>query len=96
MRLHRFYHSETIGDKKELIINSADFVNQVVRVFRLGVGDKVVVFDGSGNDYICEIAEASTRGTVVLQVIEFSPSKYMPTRKIYLFQSMIKKDMFVS
>jgi 16S rRNA (uracil1498-N3)-methyltransferase len=94
MRLHRFYHSETIGDKKELIINSADFANQISRVFRLGVGDKVVVFDGSGNDYICEIAEASTRGTVVLQVIEFSPSKYMPTRKIYLFQSMIKKDKF--
>lgn len=94
MRLHRFYHSETIGDKKELIINSADFVNQVVRVFRLGVGDKVVVFDGSGNDYVYELLEVKPRGPVVLRICEVGPSRFMPTRKIYLFQSMIKKDKF--
>ena len=94
MRLHRFYHGETIGDKKELIINSADFVNQVVRVFRLGVGDKVVVFDGSGNDYVCELLEVKPRGPVVLRICEVGPSRFMPTRKIYLFQSIIKKDKF--
>jgi 16S rRNA (uracil1498-N3)-methyltransferase len=94
MRLHRFYHSEKIGDKKELTISSADFANQISRVFRLSVGDKVVVFDGSGNDYICELLEARPRGPIVLRICEVGPSRFMPTRKIYLFQSMIKKDKF--
>ncbi len=94
MRLHRFYISEKIGEKKDLTTNSADFANQVSRVFRLGVGDKVVVFDGSGNDYVCEILEASPRGMFVLRVCEVGPSRFIPTRKIYLFQSIIKKDNF--
>ena len=75
-------------------INSADFTNQVVRVFRLGLGDQVVVFDGSGNDYVCELLEVSPRGPVALRVVEISPSKFMPSRKIFLFQSIIKKDKF--
>ncbi len=94
MRLHRFYHSEKIGDKKELTISSADFANQISRVFRLSVGDKVVVFDGSGNDYVCELLEVKPRGSVALRIFEIGPSRFMPTRKIYLFQSMIKKDKF--
>ncbi len=94
MRLHRFYHSEKIGDKKELTISSADFANQISRVFRLSVGDKVVVFDGSGNDYVCELLEVKPRRPIVLRICEVGPSRFMPTRKIYLFQSMIKKDKF--
>jgi 16S rRNA (uracil1498-N3)-methyltransferase len=94
MRLHRFYHSEKIGDKKEFTISSAEFANQISRVFRLSVRDRVVVFDGSGNDYVCELLEVSPRGPVVLRVVEISPSKFMPSRKIFLFQSIIKKDKF--
>ncbi len=94
MRLHRFYTSEKIGDKKELTINSADLANQIVRVFRLGAGDKVVIFDGSGNDYVCDILGASAREGVSLNIVEVRPSRYMPTRKVYLFQSIIKKDKF--
>jgi 16S rRNA U1498 N3-methylase RsmE len=62
MRLHRFYLAEKIGSKKELVIDSPELVNQISRVFRLGTGDKVIVFDGSGNDFECEIIrEASPR-----------------------------------
>jgi 16S rRNA (uracil1498-N3)-methyltransferase len=55
MRLHRFYVNEQVGDRKQLTINSAELVHQVCRVFRLGIGEKIIIFDGSGFDYECTI-----------------------------------------
>lgn len=97
MRLHRFYLAEKIGSKKELVIDSPELVNQISRVFRLGTGDKVIVFDGSGNDFECEIIrEASPRGggQLQLEVGEVRPSRYMPTKRVVLYQAVVKKDNF--
>ena len=103
MRLHRFYISEKIGSQKELVIDSAELVNQISRVFRLRTGDRVILFDGSGSDFECEICEDSidTRGkraggvkSIRLVVREVSPSGYMPARKVVLYQAIIKKDKF--
>jgi len=96
MRLHRFYISEKIGSQKELVINSAELVNQITRVFRLKTGDRVVLFDGSGNDFECEICEVKPRGEEFMRfaVREARPSRYIPPRKVVLYQSIIKKDKF--
>ena len=61
MRLHRFYIADKIdggkiGSQITLTIDSADLVNQIRRVFRLKNGDSVILFDGSGFDYECEVA----------------------------------------
>lgn len=105
MRLHRFYINEKIGSKKELVIDSTSIVNQITRVLRLDAGDKVIVFDGSGNDFECEILPEVTlsragrekpRGAdqLRLAVHNVRPSQYMPERKIILYQAIIKKDKF--
>ncbi len=93
MRLHRFYISENIGNKKEITIESVEQVNQIRRVFRLIVGDLIVVFDGSGNDYECRI-ENFGKESAQLSIISSSKSRYMPTREIYLCVAVVKKDTF--
>ncbi len=105
MRLHRFYIAEKIGSQKELVIDSPELVNQISRVFRLGAGDKVIVFDGSGNDFECVIVheasldkprDKSPRGGGQLQLAvgAVRPSRYVPTKKVVLYQAVVKKDNF--
>lgn len=93
MRLHRFYLQEKVGDKSNLTIKSIDIVNQISRVFRLKKSDKVIIFDGSGKDYECEIIDLN-RNFVDLKVGEGNHSRFMPKHKVYLYQAIIKKDKF--
>ena len=64
MRLHRFYIDQNIGAQTELTINSAELVNQVRRVFRLKKGDSIIVFNGTGFDYICKIDGFGEKSTI--------------------------------
>ena len=93
MRLHRFYLQEKIADRYNITIESIDIVNQIGRVFRLKKTDKVIIFDGSGKDYECEIIDLN-RNSVDLKVGEGNPSRFMPTRRVFLYQAIIKKDKF--
>ena len=93
MRLHRFYISEKIGAQKEIVVHSAELVNQIRRVFRLKTDDSVVVFDGSGSDYECRIADFG-KESITLDVQHVSRSRFMPARNVYLYAAMVKKDTF--
>jgi 16S rRNA (uracil1498-N3)-methyltransferase len=55
MRLHRFYIEEKIGEQKGIIISDKELIHQLLNVFRFKVGDKVILFDGSGFEYEAEI-----------------------------------------
>ncbi|MFA6458840.1 MAG: RsmE family RNA methyltransferase [Candidatus Paceibacterota bacterium] len=95
MRLHRFYIPTPIGSDKNLRIESEDMIHQIRKVFRLGVGDKVIVFDGSGFDYICEILETEKSASLMsLQVSEIVKSRFMPERQVVLAAALVKKDNF--
>jgi 16S rRNA (uracil1498-N3)-methyltransferase len=100
MRLHRFYVSQEIGDQKQLTIDSAELVNQVRRVFRLKTGDEVIIFNGTGFDYVCKIdsfeknTKISSDSVMRLTVTETKRSRFSPTRKIYLCAAVVKKDTF--
>lgn len=100
MRLHRFYVSQKIGDQKELTINSAELVSQVRRVFRLKAGDSIIIFDGSSFDYECTIDNYSMQSKIEddsvirLRVTHSGPSRFTPTRTLYLLAAVVKKDTF--
>ena len=102
MRLHRFYTTEEIVPGKQLTINSAELVNQVRRVFRLKTGDKLVLFNGTGFDYLVQIANYSDSGKmdsdnrIIFDVDSAAPSRsrFMPLRQIYLYAAIVKKDNF--
>lgn len=93
MRLHRFYVKEKIVAKSDLVIKSDSLSNQIGHVFRLKKGDSVILFDGSGNDYECKIEDLK-RDSVALKVGEGNPSRFVLTRRVFLYQSIIKKDKF--
>lgn len=93
MRLHRFYIENNISDKGEIKVVSQAFLNQVKRVFRLGSGDKLVLFNGSGFDYVCEITDYD-KDSVYLRLIEKKENQGKPKTKVILFSSIVKRDKF--
>ncbi|MCL5781880.1 MAG: 16S rRNA (uracil(1498)-N(3))-methyltransferase [Patescibacteria group bacterium] len=93
MRLHRFYIEGNIGGKTEVNVEQKALLNQLRNVFRLKSGDNLVLFDGSGSDFVCRITDIS-KERAALHIEEVVASKYMPMRKISLYASVIKKDKF--
>ncbi len=94
MRLHRFHIDELVGDRTELTIHSPELVNQLRHVLRLKVGEEAILFDGSGSDYKVVINRFIGTDQAVFDVRESMRSRFMPTRKTYLFAAVIKKDNF--
>ncbi|MEA2715465.1 MAG: rRNA (uracil1498-N3)-methyltransferase [Candidatus Parcubacteria bacterium] len=93
MRLHRFFISERIGAKTKLIVHSAELVNQIRRVFRLKIGDSIVVFDSSGKDFECTIDSWSGK-SIVLHVAAQKNSRFGVQRNIFLCAALVKGDRF--
>lgn len=93
MRLHRFYIREKIGSKATLTISYPELVNQLKRVFRLTHGNDVVLFDNSGFDFFAKIHEYG-HGNITFSILKSQENTILPSREIYLFASIIKKDNF--
>jgi 16S rRNA (uracil1498-N3)-methyltransferase len=107
MRLHRFFSAEQITTKVESRDqnDTSDLITQKLatdqwrRVFRFGPGDRVIIFDGSGKDYICEIKEykgenKSGGDETVLRVLETRENNVKPIRDVSLYAAVVKKDTF--
>jgi 16S rRNA (uracil1498-N3)-methyltransferase len=96
MRLHRFYSSEKVGPRTQLAIVDADLIHQVRRVFRLMPNDKVVLFDGSGSEYICTIVSYDGDDGMTLTVSESVTARFTPSlgSRLWLFAALVKKDTF--
>lgn len=101
MRLHRFYTTQTIGTKtsfdtdvrpREIEISEERIVHQVRNVFRLGSGDKIILFNGEGVDFESEITDVS-KSNLKVKILN-SRKVYVPEKKITLFLSIIKKENF--
>lgn len=93
MRLHRFYIPEKIGNKNTIAVPRADMINQWKNVFRFTLGDKVILFDNSGYDFVARIDEYG-QGTAILSILEIHENTVLPIRETYLFASLVKKDNF--
>jgi 16S rRNA (uracil1498-N3)-methyltransferase len=92
MRLHRFYIEKKIDDSGEIIINDPELIHQLVNVFRFGIGQQVILFDGSGWEYVSEIVSV-TKKEVNLKVLS-SLTKNIPEKKVSLYLALIKKGNF--
>jgi 16S rRNA (uracil1498-N3)-methyltransferase len=60
-------------------------------VLRLEPGDRVIVCDGAGTDYLCE-AETSGAGYLDLTVVSRTANQAEPIFKVHLFHSLMKSD----
>ncbi len=94
---HFFVQKENITGTEILIDDSRDF-NHAVRVLRLQEGEKILVSDPEGKDYLCTVdrvlQEAENNGTSALRVlIEAEPEQnHELPAKVILFQCMPKSD----
>jgi 16S rRNA (uracil1498-N3)-methyltransferase len=62
MTIHRFYLAPTRWMEDQPMLDTAD-AHHCADVLRLGVGDKVVIFDGEGHEATAKLAEVSRKRT---------------------------------
>jgi 16S rRNA (uracil1498-N3)-methyltransferase len=107
MRLHRFFSHDPIvstiesGNQNDTsdLITQKSATAQWKKVFRFGPGDRVVLFDGTGRDFTCEIIEyKSGNGNrddeTILKIIEVCENNVKPRCSVSLFATLVKKDTF--
>lgn len=93
MRFHRFYINNTIFHDT-FDVTDKNLVHQWKSVFRYNVGSQVILFDGSGTDYLCMITSLRNLGATV-SIIKKTKIEELSLRKnIWLCMAMVKKDNF--
>lgn len=90
MRLHRFYVEQPLGE--EVVIDDVSIIKQWIKVFRYTESDLVILFNGEGLDVTYSITSVSSK-ECILRCVSSSPS-YIPSKKVTLYLSLIKKDLF--
>ena len=90
MRLHRFYVSQPLGE--DVVITDVSLIKQLSKVFRYAVGDFVILFNGDGFDVTYGIETISNKEITLVK--KSQTSAHIPTKKITLCLSIIKKDNF--
>lgn len=93
MRFHRFFIEWKIPEGGEVVVADKDLIHQWQKVFRLKVGGRVIIFDGTEFDYVSEIVSLN-KNEGVLKVVDKIKNENVPKKEIHLFQSIIKKDNF--
>lgn len=93
MRLHRFYIDQIIGHNTHLTTSLETLLHQWMKVFRLREGDEIVIFDGTGVEFHARFTELH-KAKAVLEIIGEAKNAYVPTKEVYLFAAIIKKDNF--
>ena len=90
MRIHRFFSSQMIETEDFVTVSDTNLIHQLRNVFRYKEGDQVVIFDGSGFDYLAKISSID-KNEVILEIQE-KQEGVLPKQAITLFQSIVKKD----
>jgi 16S rRNA (uracil1498-N3)-methyltransferase len=103
-RFHRFYIEQggldsALEEGGAYLLRSKTIKNQLLNVFRFREGDQIVLFDGSGFDFIGEIIEEKSHVSpkdeiISIQLKEKMKNSLISKRKLVLYQSIIKKDHF--
>lgn len=76
-----------------MAVDDKELVHQIKNVFRMKVGDEVVIFNGSTGEVEAEITEVGKK-EIIFKLGHPTQNKNEPEIKITLFCSLIKKDNF--
>lgn len=93
MRLHRFYIKTPISGET-FDVTDRDLVHQWRSVFRYNVGSQVILFDGSGIDYLCVLTSLRNLGATVSVIKKTQTPDGTSRKNIWLCMALIKKDNF--
>ena len=93
MKFQRFYIEDALTEGKDLTLANPDLAHQLDRVFRFKEGDTIILFDGSGFDYVSKIKKIADN-EVEVKVLEKKSTCFIPRRNVQIFLSITKKDNF--
>ncbi|MBI5400659.1 MAG: 16S rRNA (uracil(1498)-N(3))-methyltransferase [Candidatus Yonathbacteria bacterium] len=92
MRLHWFFVETEIPQVGEFLVANETLLNQWRNVLRMEVGDEAILFDGRGDEFLCEFVSLEKKGAT-LKVLE-RKAGLIPSREVTLYMALIKKDNF--
>ena len=92
MKLHRFFVEKKIPNSGTFDITNENPLNQWRNVLRMEACDKAILFDGGGDEALCEFVSLS-KNLAELKVIE-KKHGLVPKREVTLYVALIKKDNF--
>jgi 16S rRNA (uracil1498-N3)-methyltransferase len=91
MRLHRFYISpRSLELTHNVWLGDSSLLNQWLKVLRYQKGNEVVLFDGEKHERLYKITSVEANAVQLELITEFE--RKLPTRHMYLFFSLLKKD----
>jgi 16S rRNA (uracil1498-N3)-methyltransferase len=93
MRLHRFFINQNIGQSQFVTVPSVELLHQLQHVFRFDIGTNVILNDGSEFDHLSSI-ESFGKDSVTFSILKSVKNINVPSREVYLFVSLTKKDTF--
>src|SRR5688572_22987985 len=91
MKIHRFIIHATV-ENGEAVVTDANIVQQIKKVLKLRVGEKVILGDGNMNEVLGEIYEVGK--AIKLKVLEEQKNENEPKNSVILYCSILKKENF--
>lgn len=91
--MHHFFVSPDRVDEtmKKIFIDGSD-VNHIKNVLRMKQGEELLISDGNGRDYVCQIEGYNGTDEVVAGILETTFGGTELPSEIYLFQGLPKSD----
>ncbi len=93
MRLHRFFIAPNLIKGSTITILEDSLIHQFKHVFRFEKGDKVIILDNSGVEYLCSFTLVA-KDKVELDIEEKKVSANVPDKETWLYAALVKKDNF--
>lgn len=94
--MHRFYLNQQL-DKEIVLVKDRAVAHQLRDVLKFKKGEKAAFFnekeDYFGFDFICELKNMES-GAAVFMMREKAENRKEPSKRLILYQSLIKKDKF--
>lgn len=89
---HFFVTPEKVDIEAAKIYITGSDVNHIKNVLRMKNGEELLISDGNGKDYMCEIEEFNEQGEVVAVIKDDTFEGTELSSRIYLFQGLPKSD----
>lgn len=90
MKTNRFYIEQNL-DLEEITLISREVVHQIRDVLRMKFGNKIVIFNGNGLDYLFEIRSID-KTSIQLKKIESKPNIFNPKLELEIAVALVKRD----
>ncbi len=91
--MNRFFVENGLGISGESITITGEDVNHIKNVLRLKIGEEILVSDGRGRDYKCEIS-AFESDAVFANILDITDNFAELSTEVTLFQGYPKGDKF--